>query len=547
MRTEQITPTQSNTRAEIEPTQAIRPRARAAKQLTVMLASLLALGFVTASSAQATHGKLANVTSYPSSYVNCSGSQIDYLKGAFRRAHHQVDGATQVIDYIASRPAADRAELWSRDMDSGEVPSPRRYFGAYNAGRFATVRLALHEAQRRFMGQGEFKRGAVKRIKRIRCRTACAANPSAYHAPRGYIATCQKFWKRVSDAKGSDAGQARAAFTLAHEVFHWLRTDTGRYVTDMHGGSTNPYYGLADVTDLAEHHTKWANHNNDSYAFFGRAVDQVHQPRFAGVFTDKESPSTGALIEGMTLTELKAKIQQLGQPNQYLADVETYLRDGQRRYTGLWRIGCEPSGPPCAHPETPGSLVIKPSKEFGADHTTRRKTEDLVDFEVYHEGGEWMYLGVYRPRKPNAVGVRGLQRGKTWEQLEAKDAEFKGNSHLVDIETYLDGDKRLFSGLWAPGKVDGKLFRNSNAASFAKQVDAYADSKQLVDLERYKSMQVGVWSTPGKSKGISINRTWGAFAPFVASLSATRTLIDVEEFSTLAAQVLTAVPSGFNE
>jgi hypothetical protein len=506
-----------------------------------IVAMLAALGLLTAPGAQATHGKLTG-PAYPG-YISCSSNQITFLEKAFFRAYKQVDAADQLLDYIASRPAADRAELWSRDMDTWFVPSPRRFFGPYDAKRFKTVRVAVEEARLRFLGRGDAaRRGGVERIKAIRCyEKKCASDASAYHAVLSYIVTCQKFWRGDEDARLADA-----ANTLAHEVFHWLRVDTGLYVTDLHGGGTHKYYGMDDVTWLAENKPKYAILNNDSYSYFGQAVDDGRQPLFGGVLADRESTARGPLIKDMTLAELQSKIQLLGSPYMYLDDVETYLRDGQRRYTGLWRLGCEPHSStlaPCA--EKPGSVVTLPRKAFVADHTARRSTQDLVDVEVYHEHGDWVFLGVYRPRKAGAVGVRGIQSKVSWDGLVEKDRQFRANAHLVDVETYLDGSKRWFTGVWVPGKLDTKLMRNNETAQFNTLKAQYDQTMQLVDQEAYKTVAIGLWNavaTRGRERTDWLR--WDDFQAIVDGRT-NRTLIDIEEYSTLPAQVLTSAPSGF--
>jgi hypothetical protein len=488
-------------------------------------------GLVATPAAFATHGKIPRPPS--PNFVNCSSEQIAFLKDSWWEAYRYAREADGLMDFIASRPAADRAELWSRDFGSGLVPSPRRYFGPYTPDRLDYVRGAIDKARRRFTYDGP---ASFKGINRLRCRKYCAKNPSAFHFPTQEIATCPVFWKRARNGfKSVEARRAEAAHTLVHEMFHWIRVD-GKYVVDYHTDGAGPhpnrkYYGIDNVTYLAEHVPRWAIRNNDTYAYFTQAVKRAPEPTFTGIFAEKEGAGTGGMFRDLTWSQLVAKQQELA-PGQYLADVETYLRHGERRYTGLWRIG---SGA--------GALHAMSRNAFAADFNARKNTEDLIDVEVYREGGQQVYIGVYRFKAPGAVGDGGLLLDMTWESLAANHSAFAANAYLADVETYLDGDKRRFVGVWRVGTGTGALLRHTDAKTFGKLEAAQNATQQLIDFERYqtgdgKTMLLGVWRSAPVGRERSRERTWPGFEALWLSLAPSRTLIDVEEVSTLPAQVL---------
>ena len=487
-------------------------RRRIAKSARWMLSTALLATVVAAPSADATHGKLAPPP-YPK-ISSCSSDQAAYLKSAWWEAYRYVHDADQLLDYIAAAPAADRAELWRRDNGAGQVPSPRRYFGTYTADRLGDVRRATERARGRFANRG---------IRKIACHEWCAEDPSAYHAAVGKIVTCPVFWRDARDPKvDAEARLSTAARRLVHETFHWLRADA-EYVTDLHGGGTKKYYGMDNVTYLAENKPSWATHNNDSYAYFTRAVNKAAAPTFSGVFADKETGGSGALYREMTWSGLQARIAELG-PGQYLADVETYLRDGERRYSGLWRIGT--GG---------GTVHAMPLSQFHADHATRRNTEDLIDVEVYRDGGKTMALGVYRAK--TASGVGGLLVDLTWAGLAAKQQEYAANAYLADFETYLVNGERRWVGVWRVGTGTGALIRHHDK-EFRALKAGFDKTQQLIDYERYGDMLVGVWRAASQGRELSREHSASDFEKVWQSLWPTRTLIDIEEFSTLPAQVL---------
>jgi hypothetical protein len=223
-------------------------------------------------------------------FKGCSSSQIAFLKDAWRLAHVYTWRSARLLDYIHSRPAGERADLWRTDHVAGSTtaPSPRTWFGPYDSGRADKVRAAVEKALARFEARGQ----VVARIGTIRCGRPIApaadvnvdkcpssnpggnGAPSAYHFPIGTVVTCEEFWNNVDGDR--QAALALSAKILVHEVFHWLSVD-GKYVTDYHGDGVKgmpdqKYYGDANALMLAEEKPAWAVYNNDSYARFVRRV-----------------------------------------------------------------------------------------------------------------------------------------------------------------------------------------------------------------------------------------------------------------------------------
>ena len=129
---------------------------------------------------------------YPKAFTNCSSEQVAYLGKAWPEAYRYVYAANRLLTYIHDQPAGNRSALWSQDMGTGLVPSPRRYFGPYDAHRFSLTREAVSEVL------DGFRR---KRVTRFSCLKNCAADidgdvPSAFHT-RPIITLCKPFWDRA--------------------------------------------------------------------------------------------------------------------------------------------------------------------------------------------------------------------------------------------------------------------------------------------------------------------------------------------------------------
>jgi polyglycine hydrolase-like protein len=135
------------------------------------------------------------------------------------------------------------------------------------------------------------------------------------------------------------------------------------------------------------------------------------EPAFAGFWSDKEPGGVGGLFYGLTWDALVARWKELGARNQYLADVETYEVNGQRRYAAIWRVGAGN-----------GALWASPWTEFAKRWTEWKDTQDLIDLEVYESDGKLMYLGVFRdkqgsggsPGRSSWQSERSLPRARTF-------------------------------------------------------------------------------------------------------------------------------------
>jgi hypothetical protein len=485
-------------------------------------------------------------TPYPD-FKGCSLSQETFLKDAWRQAHYYTWRTDKLLDYIMSQSESERADLWSKDYiaSSKTSPSPRAWFGPYTRDRAEKVHAAFHKALMRFEMRGE----VVKGVGTVRCGQPIApakdvnvdncpssnpgsdGPPSAYHFPVGTVVTCDPFWDRAN-SEDHETAVGLSARTLVHEVFHWLSTD-GKYVTDYHGDGAKgqpdqKYYGVDNAVYLAEQKPGWAIYNNDNYGWFARYVGE-YEPTYSAVFIPKEGAGSGGFYMDLTWDSLVERWKSLGE-NQYLADVETYVTNGQRRYTAVWRIG-----------KGNGALWASPWPEFAKQWTALKKTQDLLDVEIYKSGGTWMYLGVFR-HKQGGEGDGGLLAGLSWQELTAKREQFADKAYLADVETYVDGGSRKFVAVWRAGHGNGALYWFPDWEDFNAKKKELDGTQQLVDLERFitgdgKWNYLGVWTTGAKSGDLLRNLTMSQLIEERKKRTASATLVDVEEYTALPARV----------
>ena len=481
-------------------------------------------------------------------FKGCSNAQEAFLKDAWRQAHYYTWRADRLLDHIMSRSESERAELWSGDYVAGskESPSPRAWFGPYNRDIAEKVRAAIDKARARFEMRGQ----VVKRIAALRCGRPtdpiknenvdlCPGNnpggngpPSGYHFPIGTVVTCESFWDRVNSTANRDDALEYAGRVFVHEVFHWLSVD-GKYVTDYHGDGVNghpdkKYYGPDNAMYLAEKKPGWAVYNNDNYGWFARYVGEA-EPTFSAVFIPKEGSGGGGFYLDLTWDGLAEKWKSLGD-NQYLADVETYVTNGQRRYTAVWRVG-----------KGNGALWAGPWSEFAKNWSDWKKIQDLIDVEVYKSGGTWMYLGVFR-HKQESAGDGGLLAGLSWQQLVEKRSEFAAKAYLADVETYVDNGTRKFVGVWKAGKGNGALYWFPDVNDFNAKKKELNGTQQLIDLETFitgdgRVNYLGVWKAGAPSDDLLSGLTMSKLIEARKERASSATLVDVEKYSPVAEQV----------
>jgi hypothetical protein len=485
-----------------------------------------------AAPAQAQHTPVGKAT-FPGSNIRCSSSQKTFLREAWQEAYRYTVRAKALIDYIASQPSDDeRRRLWEQDFrgygkagDWRDTASPQRYFGAYNHDRLRRIQSALSDARKRFEGKTMYV---------ITCSTVCAAEKTttANHAVKGRIVTCKIFWQLARKPGKSHVWHiTQTAVQLVHEVFHHIFVTVngalaaiGDYHGDGIGGHTDQkYYGLENVTYLARKQNNWAVRNNDSYALFAvRVANLAVTESFTGVYAAKESADTGGFFRDMTWPQLQARKAEQAARGQYLADVETYVRGKQRLYAALWRIGTGD-----------GVLAAADEQPFLTQRKQLEREQDLIDVEAFRSDGAWRFIGVYRKRAADAIGVGALQLDLSWKTVFDRQGKYAAKgAYLADVETYVEGGARKFLALWLVGAGAGALANVSSAAAFTKILDDRRHSQQLIDYERYVEggvvYQVGVWRHAASGTGYA-RKSWTALVEHTLKNAAGSTLIDIEE------------------
>jgi Polyglycine hydrolase-like, structural repeat len=483
------------------------------------------------------------------SVEGCSSSQRAFLDKAWRLAHFTTWRSKRVVEFILSQPASERAALWSRDYVVGDdyTSSPRRWFGNSTTSEASFIREVLQKAEARFRMQGD----NVKGVKKLRCGQPgtldnahvdkCPAGnpggdgpPSAYHFPIGTVVTCPSFWNMVNNQfVDPDTNLRDGAALLVHELMHHLSVDA-KYVQDYHGDGVGghpdkKYYGLDNVDYLAEKKRNWAMRNNDTYRFFTRGVGWA-EPVFSGSWARKE-PGASALYYDMSWDGLVTRWRDLAGKGQYLADVETYVRDGNRRYAAIWRAG----------PGGNADLYDATLDRFASHWQSVKAKQDLIDIELYKSGSSWRYLGVYR-QKVGRITPAGLVRfGLAWDDL-VNDWKASGTTrYLADVEAYILPSGKRYLAVFRPGSGNGSLLETDSWKKFSDYKTSRNGKEQLIDVELWvengKWRFLGVWRAASDYGPLHVGLWTADFVAKWNDLGSQKTLVDLEEYSALPLRV----------
>jgi hypothetical protein len=143
--------------------------------------------------------------------------------------------------------------------------------------------------------------------------------------------------------------------------------------------------------------------------------------RMLGVFRKRPAGAKGigALQTGLSWSTLFARQGEYAKLGAYLADAETYVSGGTRKYVGVWRVG-------------PGAGAMMNTDDpalFQKVLDDRRGSQQLIDIERYVAGGKVFQFGIWR----HAAAGRGFAR-ETWDALVGRWLDSAATRTLIDIE-----------------------------------------------------------------------------------------------------------------
>ena len=211
-----------------------------------------------------------------------------------------------------------------------------------------------------------------------------------------------------------------------------------RYAAVWRVGDGNGALWASPWTEFAKRWTEWKA-TQDLIDLEVYEADK--KLMYLGVFRHKQGTSgDGGLLAGLTWQELVAKRKELAS-RAYLADVETYMDGGTRRYVGVWRPG-----------RGNGALYLMDDwSKFSEMKESLDKTQELIDFDMFQTGPfQWSFLGVWRDSSASGPLVASTSRTKfiplDATQLVARWKRLQSTNTLTGLAVGLPSPPPILTG-----------------------------------------------------------------------------------------------------
>lgn len=183
----------------------------------------------------------------------------------------------------------------------------------------------------------------------------------------------------------------------------------------------------------------------------------------------------------------------------------------QRQFLAVFRKEGEPSG----HAVVLGLEWPAFEKEMKA---LASKGVHPVDVETWVDGGKRLWGGIFRSGPDSSKVIPGLEWEKFQEQY-TKLAEAQNpddQMQLVDMEIYPEKGKNLFAGVFRNGTETHALWIGQDRPDFLRKWQQLINQElRLIDLEVYKAgnrnLYAGVFIEAPGSYGIWTGTTWEQF------------------------------------
>lgn len=205
------------------------------------------------------------------------------------------------------------------------------------------------------------------------------------------------------------------------------------------------------------------------------AAQPAPAPRFVGAFNVQKEGQ--AVLIGMEWEKFKARLDELSLNGIQIFAVSSFDHGGKRLWNGIFR----PSG------EEMVLLSNQDSDTFV--NTYKRVTggrKRLVDLEVHPSGGKLLFSSLYREH-PNLSSDLWLGQPRKDFQDKVKELAALRGRQLLDVEVYRSGKALLYAGPFLQGGEPTELWTGLDQAAFqAKWNGLRGKEWKLLDVETYK-------------------------------------------------------------
>lgn len=157
----------------------------------------------------------------------------------------------------------------------------------------------------------------------------------------------------------------------------------------------------------------------------------------------------------------------------------------------------------------------------------------LVSLETWQEGKKRLWAGIFRPGKE----AHALEAGVPWEKFVERFKDYDGKGvRLVDLESWPEGGKRLFAGAYAASGGGATLWTADSKGFHNKWSELSGQKMRLTDLEVYRGGKAqtfaGLFREGEGGFGLYTDLPWDAFQKKWKEVSGrSQRLIDLETYN----------------
>lgn len=205
------------------------------------------------------------------------------------------------------------------------------------------------------------------------------------------------------------------------------------------------------------------------------AAPAAEQPlQFLAVFSPE--PEGRAMVVGLEWEAFKKRVDDLGSRGLHVVDIGTFEQGGKTYWNGLFR-STQQSTLMLANQE--GDTFIKNWK------TATGSRKRLFNFTIYPSGGKTLFTGLFRDLGDKHTFWVGQNR----KDFQAKVKELKDTQslQLIDMTTYRPASSLLYAGAFRYEETPNEYWQALDRAAFDKKwQEARRKQMQLIDVETYK-------------------------------------------------------------
>ena len=187
-------------------------------------------------------------------------------------------------------------------------------------------------------------------------------------------------------------------------------------------------------------------------------------------------PEGRAVVIGMEWNDFKKRVDDLAARGLQLTELSTFDQGGKPYWNGIFRSSQQPV---LMLANQDGDTFLKNWK------TATGSRKRLVNLAVYPSGGKILFTGLFR----DLEGKHSFWVGQNRKELAAKVKELKDSQglQLIDVTTYKPSSTLLYAGAFRYEESPNDYWQALDRAAFDKKwQEARGKQMQLIDLETYK-------------------------------------------------------------